>query len=227
MKAFLLAAGDGTRLRPLTNDVPKCLLPIQGVPLLEIWLENCRAAEISEVLINVHSHATKVREFLSSHNSDLKILIAEERELLGSAGTLKANREFVAAEEAFFVLYADVLTNISLAEMLAFHRRKGVLATLGIYQVPDPTRCGIVVADQNDIVQQFVEKPAHPQNNWAFSGVMIAHPQVIDLIPEQFPSDTGFNLLPKLVGKMAAYKVRDYLCDIGTRENYSAAQSSC
>src|SRR5215510_5082555 len=145
MKAFLLAAGDGTRLRPLTNDVPKCLLPIQGVPLLEIWLENCRAGGINEVLINVHSHAEKIREFVSRHDKDLKTLIAEERELLGSAGTIKANREFVSAEEAFFVLYADVLTNINLTEMLAFHRCKGMAATLGTYQVPDPSRCGIVV----------------------------------------------------------------------------------
>src|SRR5215470_1087552 len=147
MKAFLLAAGTGTRLRPLTDDLPKCLLPIKGVPLLEIWLENCRACGITDVLINAHSHAQKVREFVSSHNSTPSISMVEEKELLGSAGTLRENRAFVAGEQEFFVLYADVLTNVDLREMLAFHRRKKMLATLGIYQVPDPQRCGIVTVD--------------------------------------------------------------------------------
>ena len=226
MKAFLLAAGDGTRLRPLTDGTPKCLLPIRGIPLLEIWLENCRAAGITDVLINVHSQAEKVREFVSANGKDLKIVIAEENELLGSAGTLMLNREFVAGEEAFFVLYADVLTNVDLKQMLACHRRKNLMATLGIYQVPDPSQCGIVVADQDGIIQQFVEKPEHPESNWAFSGVMVARPEVIDPIPQHTPADIGFELLPQLVGKMAAYKISDYLLDIGTPENYAAAQRS-
>src|SRR5215472_34757 len=140
MRAFLLAAGSGTRLHPLTDDLPKCLLPIQGVPLLQIWLENCRACGISEVLINTHAHAQKVRDFVSSKNGRPHIWIKEEKELLGSAGTLRDNRGFVVGEQEFFVLYADVLTNIDLRELLAFHRRKKMLATLGIYQVPDPQR---------------------------------------------------------------------------------------
>src|SRR5438270_7183346 len=144
MKAFLLAAGNGTRLRPLTNNVPKCLLPIQGVPLLEIWLNNCRAAGITDVVVNVHAHAEAVKKFAVAQKSGLKVSIVEEPQLLGSAGTLAENRAFVAGEEAFFVLYGDVLTNVNLRRMLEFHRRKNLSATLGIYQAPNPTRCGIV-----------------------------------------------------------------------------------
>lgn len=225
-KAFLLAAGSGTRLRPLTDDLPKCLLTIRGVPLLRIWMESCQAAGIEEVLINVHAHANKVREFAASQNSGVRVKIVEERELLGSAGTLAENREFVASEESFYVLYADVLTNVDLRAMLAFHCRKTLAATLGVYQVPDPQRCGIVSFNREDIIESFVEKPSHPESNWAFSGVMVAYPQVIDLIPRKRPADIGFDLLPQLAGRMAAYKITGYLLDIGTPENYKATQSS-
>jgi mannose-1-phosphate guanylyltransferase len=226
MKAFILAAGSGTRLRPLTDTVPKCLLPIQGVPLLQIWLENCRVAGINEVLVNVHSHGERIKEFVKIQTGPVRVHIAEEKHLLGSAGTLAENLGFVAGEEAFFVLYGDVLTNVSLADMLAFHARKDMLATLGIYRVPDPSQCGIVTADQDGIVRSFVEKPAHSASNWAFSGVMVASPKVLDSVPANRPADIGFHLLPRLTGKMTAYAIADYLLDIGTLDTYRAAQSS-
>ena len=115
MKAFLLAAGNGTRLRPLTDSIPKCLLPIQGVPLLEIWLNNCRAAGITDVLVNAHAHAEAIRQFAAEQKTGVRMRIVEEPELLGSAGTLAENREFIAGEESFFILYADVLTNVDLS----------------------------------------------------------------------------------------------------------------
>lgn len=226
MKAFLLAAGNGTRLLPLTDSLPKCLLPIRGIPLLQIWLENCRAAGITEILINVHAHAEQIRNFVSAHESGVKVTLAEEKELLGSAGTLKQNYAFIANEEDFFVLYADVLTNLNLRRMLEFHRHKRQAATLGIYQVPDPRSCGIVSTDNEDVIQSFVEKPDNPENDWAFSGVMIATPQILDHIPSQYPADLGFHVLPRLARKMAAYRIREYLLDIGTLTNYTAAQST-
>jgi mannose-1-phosphate guanylyltransferase len=226
MKAFLLAAGNGTRLRPLTDNVPKCLLPIQGIPLLEIWLNNCKAAGITDVLVNTHAHAEAIRQFASEQRTGVRILIVEEPELLGSAGTLVENREFVVGENSFFVLYADVLTNVDLRRMLGFHQQKRLPATLGIHQVPDPTRCGIAITDKNAIIQEFVEKPERPASNWAFSGVMIAGPDLFDYLPTQRPADLGFDVLPKMVGNMAAYKISEYLLDIGTLSNYQDAQRS-
>ena len=225
MKAFILAAGHGTRLRPLTDHIPKCLLPIQGMPLLEIWLNNCKAAGIAEVLVNAHAHLQAIREFALAQTG-VNIRVVEEPELLGSAGTLAENRKFVADEKAFFILYGDVLTNIDLRQMLQFHQQKGAPITLGIYQVPDPGRCGIVSMDENAIIQSFVEKPVQPISNWAFSGVMIAGQKIFDLLPEHRPADIGFHLLPKFVGRMAARKVREYLLDIGTLTSYQAAQES-
>src|SRR6516162_3773879 len=108
MKAFLLAGGLGTRLRPLTDSTPKCLLPIQGTPILQIWFGLCREYGIDEVLVNVHSHGEAVREFIGEHKASLKVHLFEETELLGSAGTVRANRAWVIRENCFWVFYADV-----------------------------------------------------------------------------------------------------------------------
>jgi mannose-1-phosphate guanylyltransferase len=226
MKAFLLAAGNGTRLRPLTESVPKCLLPIQGIPLLEIWLSNCKAAGITDVLVNTHAHAGAIRRFAAEQKTGLRVHIAEEPELLGSAGTLAENHEFIAGEKSFFVLYADVLTNVGLLSMLSFHQHKHLVATLGVYQVPDPTRCGIVTMDEDSVIQEFAEKPLQPVSNWAFSGVMIAGPELFDFLPVQLPADLGFDVLPRMIGKMSAYRVSEYILDIGTLSNYQHAQQS-
>src|ERR1700737_2478733 len=124
MKAFLLAAGYGTRLRPLTDRVPKCLLPIRGVPLLEIWLELLANYGINEVLVNTHSYPGAVKKYVEENSAGLTIRVSEEETLLGSAGTLRENREWVASDSAFWVFYADVLTNANLAHMLEFHNQR-------------------------------------------------------------------------------------------------------
>ena len=227
MKAFLLAAGHGTRLRPLTDSIPKCLVPIRGVPMLRVWLELCARHGISEVLVNLHSHSGVVRGYLESQGScGVNVRLSDEPQLLGSAGTIAANREWIEDDESFWIFYADVLTNTDLSAMLAFHREKSPIATLGVKAVPDPTRCGIVTLDSEQIVQQFVEKPKNPASNLAFSGLMLATTEIFAYIPEIAPSDIGFHLLPKLVGSMAGYPIREYLIDIGTIENYGQAQQS-
>jgi mannose-1-phosphate guanylyltransferase len=226
LKALILAAGEGTRLHPLTESVPKCLLPVRGVPLLEIWLRTCVEAGINSILVNAHAHTGAIKEFAVTQKTGVRVQIAEEPRLLGSAGTLAENRRFVAGERAFFVLYGDVLTNVNLARMLEFHERNRQAATLGIHHVPDPTRCGVVEVDENSIIRSFVEKPTQPASNWVFSGVMIAGQEIFDFLPDHRPADIGFDLLPKLVGRMAAYSIAEYLIDIGTLENYRAAQES-
>jgi mannose-1-phosphate guanylyltransferase len=225
MKAFILAAGHGTRLHPLTEHSPKCLLPIQGVPLLEIWLEQCKAAGISEVLVNAHAHSEQVIAFAARQISGVRVHIAEEKELLGSAGTLAENRVFVTDEKEFFVLYGDVLTNVDLRALLSVHRERNLPATLALYETAEPTRCGIVEVDNDGTVTRFVEKPQAPRSNLAFAGIMVAGQEIFRCIPKKRPADIGFDLLPKLVGRMAAMKIGGYLRDIGTMENYKTAQA--
>ena len=228
MKAFLLAAGHGTRLRPITDKLPKCLVPIQGLPMLAIWLSVCKGLGITEVLINLHAHADTVSTFLrQSHNCGIRVHVSEEKQLLGSAGTLRANRSWVQSEDLFWVFYADVLHRADLKKMLRLHRQHGLAATLGVYEVPDPTRCGIVTTNSEGIIEGFVEKPKQPSSNLAFSGLMIATPPVLELIPDGgSPSDIGFDVLPKLAGQMLAFPIHDYLIDIGTLENYRQAQTT-
>src|SRR5882724_10501071 len=103
MKAFLLAGGHGTRLKPLTDSTPKCLLPICGIPMLQIWFDLCQRYGIDEVLINLHSHAEVVRRFIQKNKKDLKVYLFEEETLLGSAGTLLANRDWLKGEASFWV----------------------------------------------------------------------------------------------------------------------------
>jgi mannose-1-phosphate guanylyltransferase len=224
MKAFLLAGGLGTRLRPLTDNTPKCLLPIQGTPMLRIWFDLCRQHGIDEVLINVHSHVGAVRKFIEENKDGLSVHLFEEVKLLGSAGTVLANRDWVGSEKCFWVVYADVLTTANLTEMLAFHDSRGQIATIGVYEVPEPSRCGIVQVDERGVVRDFVEKPKEPAGNLAFSGLMLATPALFNFIPSSNPADLGFHVLPQIVGRMAAYQIQDFLIDIGTLETYRAAQ---
>jgi mannose-1-phosphate guanylyltransferase len=226
MKAFLLAGGLGTRLRPLTDTTPKCLLPICGTPLLQLWFNLCSEYNIDELLVNVHSHGSVVSKFILENNSGLKVNLFEEPVLRGSAGTILANRDWVRNEEAFWVFYADVLTTTNLNEMLDFHRSRSQLATIGVYHVSDPSRCGIVQLDECGVVRDFVEKPQVPQGNLAFSGLMVSTPAILDFIPNTIPVDLGYHVLPKIVGQMAAYTISDYLIDVGTLETYQTAQTT-
>lgn len=226
VKAFLLAAGHGTRLRPLTDTIPKCLVPIQGEPMLAIWLQYCHRLGIDEVLINLHANAAPVREFLRQNAPAIPVRTVEERHLLGSAGTLRANRDWVASDDCFWIFYADVLSCADFDGMLRLHRDRRPVATLGVYEVADPQRCGIVTTNANGVIEQFVEKPVKPPGNLAFSGLMIGTPEMLSAIPEQTPVDIGSHVLPLLAGRMFAFRIHDYLIDIGTMENYRKAQAT-
>jgi mannose-1-phosphate guanylyltransferase len=226
VKAFLLAAGHGVRLRPITDTIPKCMVPIQGVPLLAIWLKLCQSIGIDEVLVNVHAHAAAVCEFLARNPSGVQVRVVEEAQLLGSAGTLRANRDWVLSDDFFWVFYADVLNCANFQAMMQIHRQRRPAATLGLYEVPDPKRCGIVRMDDDGVIREFVEKPLNPAGNLAFSGLMIGTAELLSVIPEKTPADIGFHVLPRLTGRMMGYQIDDYLIDIGTMENYEKAQST-
>jgi len=225
MKAFLLAAGHGTRLRPYTDATPKCLLPICGVPMLEIWLALCRQHGISDGLVNAHSHANAVTEFVHRWKDGVSVSVVEEPELYGSAGTLLANRRWVEGEEQFWVFYADVLTNVNLSAMRALHKA-GNVATLALYSVPDPERCGIAELDDAGTIVSFIEKPSATKGNLAFAGIMLATPHLLGSIPAKRGADIGFDVLPELVGRMRGYTTQEFVLDIGTIQNYELAQKT-
>ena len=220
----MLAGGHGTRLRPLTDSVPKCLAPIRGRPLLDIWLDLCARSGITEILINLHAHAQPIEQHLLRSDSPVSVRLVHEDRLLGSAGTIAANRAWVGSDSAFWILYSDVLTNTNLRRMSEFHSRHGGIATLGLCQVPDPSSCGVAITDETGVIIDFEEKPQTPRGNWVFSGLMVAGPRIFELIPTSIPADIAFHVLPHLLGKMVAYPIADYLLDIGTLPNYQKAQ---
>lgn len=230
MKAFLLAAGMGTRLSPLTDSSPKCLLPINGVPLLEIWLEHLERHGIDQVLVNTHWLHAQVEDFLHArHSARLTVSSSYEPELLGSAGTLLTHKNWVADEKAFLILYADNLTNVDLDRLVRFHDSHDLPFTLGVFRTADPHHCGIVETDANGVVTAFVEKPRAPRSNLAAAGIYVADSRLFDFFPNKesrssLPLDLGLHVLPQLAGSMRVYCIEEFLLDIGTPQRYRQAQ---
>jgi mannose-1-phosphate guanylyltransferase len=216
MKAFLLAAGLGTRLRPITDSTPKCLLPIGGVPLLDIWLNTLARSGVDDVLVNTHHLTHLVRAHVSARIGPPVVHLADEPVLLGSAGTLRANQDFVADEEMFLTINVDNLTDFDPGVLIKAHRSGGAIATLSLFRAARPSECGIVEVDQGRVVG-FVEKPADPPSDLANAGIYAFHPAVLQEIPEPAPKDIGHDLLPLLVGRAKAVMLDGcYFIDIGT-----------
>jgi mannose-1-phosphate guanylyltransferase len=225
MKAFLLTAGLGTRLHPITLTIPKCLVPIAGKPLINWWFESMQKAGVTEVLINLHHLPDMVMAHVNALDTNIKVIYAYESELLGSAGTLRSNKSFVQDQKAFFIIYADNLTNTSLSNLYNFHVKQPHAFTMALFATNNPTGCGIVSLNSEATITSFVEKPANPISNLANAGMYIAYPEIINLIdPAKTPADIGFDVLPLLVNKMSGYKINDYLIDIGTHQNLEKAR---
>jgi mannose-1-phosphate guanylyltransferase len=216
MKAFLLAAGLGTRLRPITDNTPKCLVEIGGRPLLNIWLDALAKAGVHEVLVNTHHQAAQVDAQVARRATPPVVRLSHEPVLLGSAGTLVANRDFVGDDDMFLVVNADNLTDFDLGVLIDAHRAAATIATLSVFHTLTPSECGILEVADGRVVG-FVEKPAEPRSNLANAGMYAFHPTVLDEIPEPLPRDIGFDLLPRLVGRARAVALDDcYFLDIGT-----------
>lgn len=230
MKCFLLVAGVGRRLRPLTERIPKCLLPISGKPLLQIWLEHLNRNSIDEVLVNTHWLHKKVEEFLENYKAiGLRVISFYEPILLGSAGTIIANKDWIDETEPFFIIYGDNLTRINLAKMLAYHLSHGLPFTLGVFRTGNPKSCGIADIRDDGVVIGFMEKPEQPESNLAAAGIYICDKRIFQFYPEKEllesqPLDLGFHVIPRLVGKMKAYLIEELFIDIGTPESYRQAQ---
>jgi mannose-1-phosphate guanylyltransferase len=188
-------------------------------------MEICRRYGIDEILVNLHSQSQMVRDFLTTSTNGIRVRLFEEPTLLGSAGTLSANRAWVESESSFWVFYADILTTANLSRLADFHKQHKGAATLAVCRVPDPGRSGIAVVDEGGVVRQFIEKPANPPGNLAFGGILLARPELLESIPQQPQADLGRDVLPRLVGRMFAYLIEDYHLDVGTQESYLAAQT--
>ncbi|MBD3169479.1 MAG: NTP transferase domain-containing protein [candidate division Zixibacteria bacterium] len=226
MNAFLLAAGLGTRLRPLTCEIPKCMVEICGKPLLGWWLEKLEALSIEKVLINTHHLAPQVERFVAENNFNINIELFHEDELLGSAGTIKANRGFIDDKD-FLIIYGDNLTNIDLKPMIDHHVEKSPVMTMGLMEMPRPETRGIAVLNDDNVITDFVEKSANPPGNLANAGLKVASPELFNYLDgDKKPLDLGFDILPRLIGKMHGFVLEGYLQDIGNPEDLESARKN-
>jgi mannose-1-phosphate guanylyltransferase len=224
MKAFLLAAGVGSRLRPITDTIPKCMVAIDGQPLLDIWLDAFDRAGVDEVTVNLHHLPDVVRRHIAARTGPPAVRLVFEPELLGSAGTLMANREWVDADEPFLACNADNLTDFDLRSLIQAHREHDAIATLTVFHSERPWAGGVVELDAAGRVTGFAEKPAHPVSDLTNAGMYAFHPKVLDEIGSVPPKDIGFDLLPRLVGRARAVLVEGYFRDIGTADAYRRAR---
>jgi mannose-1-phosphate guanylyltransferase len=224
VKAFLLAAGVGSRLRPITDTIPKCMIAIDGRPLLDIWLDAFDRAGVDEVLVNLHHLPDVVQRHIAARTRPPFVRTFLEPELLGSAGTILANRGWVAGEELFLACYADNLTDFDLRTLIDAHRGHGAIATLAVFHSENPSAGGVVELDATSRVIGFVEKPSEPVSDLTNAGMYAFDPGVIDEIDGGLPSDIGYNLLPRLVGRARAVLVEGYFRDVGTAGAYRRAR---
>lgn len=227
MKALLLAAGFGTRLRPLTDTVPKCLVPIHGKPLLAYWLELLVPQQIERVLINTHYLPEVVREFVCASRWSTRIELNHEDVLLGTAGTLLRNRAFLA-DAPFLLAHADNLSRFDLSAFIAAHRNRpvGIDITMMTFDTDVPQSCGIVESDGQGRVVAFHEKQPNPPGNRANAAVYICEPSVIDFIAslDKEIADLSTEVLPHYLGRMHCFHNADYHRDIGTPESLALAE---
>lgn len=235
MKAVILAAGEGSRLRPLTQDRPKPMLPVAGKPVLEHIVGWLRDYGVTDVAVNLH-HCPQV---VQAHFGDgaafgVHIRYAIEPVLLGTAGMLANFADFL--DEPFVLVYGDVLTDLPLDALVAFHTERSTqddaaLMTLSLYRVPDPTACGIVALDETGRITRFVEKPIPVQvfSNLASTGVLVVNPAILELIEPGRFADFGFHILPTALAQgrpLYGWEIpaHTYLIDMGTPAQYAQAQ---
>jgi NDP-sugar pyrophosphorylase family protein len=229
MKALVLAAGEGQRLRPLTADRPKPMLPVGGRPLLEHIILLLKKHGVEDIAINLHYQPWAiVSHFGQGERWGVHIRYSVEERLLGSAGAARRLGWFLR-EAPFLVFYGDLFTDLDLSDLIATHQQAGVLLTMALYEVDNPTECGIVELDGRSRITRFVEKPSPEQvfSHLANAGVLVAEPEVLDLIPPDTVADLGHHILPQMLAHkmpIAGYPIRQSLIDIGTPEKYRRAQ---
>jgi mannose-1-phosphate guanylyltransferase len=229
LKAFILAAGLGTRLRSLGLDVPKVMVPIGGKPLLEHHIDLLREQEIRELIVNLHYLPEKITTYFGDGSKfGVRITYSNEPQLLGTAGAIKKMEDGLR-DGAFIVLYGDNLVRIDFGPLMEFHRRRKALATVALFESPEPWTGGVVETAADGRVVRFVEKP-DPKSistNLISAGILVVEPNVLDAIPRNEFCDFGKDVFPKLLAEgkpLYAMKPDAYVQDVGTPERLAKAQ---
>jgi mannose-1-phosphate guanylyltransferase len=228
MRALLLAAGTGTRLRPLTDTVPKALVEIAGRPLLDHWIEMLIEAGVQRILVNTHYLAGAVEAYLAKSRWRDFIDQVHEPTLLGTGGTLLANRTWFG-EDSLLVAHVDNATELDVRAFMKAHaaRPPGVMATMALFHTGTPQSCGVAVLDDNHIIREFYEKVTNPPGNLANAAAFIFEPEIFRWLKSVNKPviDLSAEIIPLMMGRIQGFEIAGYHRDIGTPENLAHAQA--
>lgn len=213
MKAMILAAGHGTRLRPFTDGIPKCMLPIGGKPILERNIEWLRKYDVNEIIINLNYLPHTVTEYFGDGSKwGTKITYSLEKEILGTAGGVRNAAWFFDCQ--FILWYGDNLSHCDLDRLRQFHRAKGGVASIALYHRDDVSQSGIVDVDAEDRIVRFLEKPEADRDfsHWVNAGIYVLEPAVLDFIQAEGTPDFGRDVFPAMIERgdpLYGYRMSD------------------
>jgi mannose-1-phosphate guanylyltransferase/phosphomannomutase len=227
VKAVVMAGGEGTRLRPLTSNQPKPMVPIVGKPCMEHILELLREHGMTEVIVTVAFLPQAIRSYFGAGDTlGMQIEYSVEESPLGTAGSVRlAARQL---EDTFLVISGDALCDLDLSELVAFHKERGAAVTIGLKSVDNPLEFGIVVTDEEGRVERFLEKPSWGQvfSDTINTGIYVLEPEVLKHVPSDRPYDFSKELFPYLLemGRpLYGYVMDGYWQDIGNLDQYRQA----
>ena len=229
MRAVLMAGGSGTRLRPLTCDLPKPMVPVLNRPIAEHIINLLKRNNITEIIATLYYLPDVMRDYFQD-GSDFGVEMTyavEEEQPLGTAGSVKNIQQWL--DDTFITISGDAITDFDLQAAIAFHREKKSKATLILTRVPNPVEFGVVITDEDGKINRFLEKPSLSEifSDTVNTGTYILEPEVLDYLPENEESDFSKDLFPLLLEKgepIYGYIAEGYWCDVGHLEAYREAQ---
>src|SRR5437867_8144026 len=222
-----MAGGEGTRLRPLTSNQPKPMVPVVGKPCMEHILELLREHGLTEVIVTVAFLPQAIRgNFGAGESLGMEIGYSVEESPLGTAGSVRLAAKQL--DETFLVISGDALCDVDLSALVAFHKEKGAAVTIGLKSVDNPLEFGIVVTDEDGKIERFLEKPSWGQvfSDTINTGIYVVEPEVLRHIPTDRPYDFSKELFPLLLemGRpLYGYVMDGYWQDIGNLDQYRQA----
>ncbi|MDE2292365.1 MAG: NDP-sugar synthase [Elusimicrobia bacterium] len=231
LKAMVLSAGAGTRLRPLTYETPKPMMPIVNRPVLHHVLDNLARHGVRDVVMNVHAYPEQVMRYCGDGSRwGVSIRYSREKTLLGTAGAVKRVEKWLK-DGPFLIMSGDGLSDVDLTALFEFHRRRRSIGTMVTKAIEEKFPYGVTLSGKNGRIKGFVEKPSWGQffSNQVNTGIYLFEPEVLRLIPRGF-YDFGHELWPKLLklGKpIHAWEWEGYWCDVGSLAEYRRAQMAC
>ena len=226
LKAMVMSAGVGSRLEPLTREIPKPLIPVANKPVMDILFENLVKIGVKDVICNTYYLADKIIERYKNNDLGINFNYIKEEELSGTAGGVKKCQHFFDENSFFLVLSADGLTNADLKKAIEIHKNSNAIATIGIKEIPhdEVSHFGVVVTDKDGFITEFQEKPSieEAKSNFINTGIYIFDYKIFDYIPENTFYDFAKNVFPKLLEERAinTFEVTEYWSDIGTLDQY-------